>query len=361
MSENTRDRIVFLDYMRVFAFISVLIGHKFEPEMAAMLSASADHALLNTIATFLYNICYGGAAGVIVFFITSGYIITHVLQTESSPDFLIKRLFRIYPLYIAAVIIEALTYYPFTGTIETSLKILIPRMLLIGDFFETPYALGGVEWTLRVELVFYLFMALLKATGILGRTTWLPLALLAVTLTLYALPEFPAADQWLHGYFTLYAPFLFIGICLYLLQTKKSPAYLCLPVIITITALFIKNLAILHPAWSVFNFAIPAVLIFISAWLGRKHLPDSRVLRLLSNMTYSIYLFHNWLWKIITKNLKIHEIDYLPVKIQALIVLFFVCYIAHKTIELKAIKAGRYLTVYFKKKKAYPVETSQTT
>ena len=99
MSENTNERIVFLDYMRVFAFISVLIGHKFEPEMTAMLSASADHALLNTVTTFLYNICYGGAAGVIVFFITSGYIITHVLQTESSPDFLIKRLFRIYPLY----------------------------------------------------------------------------------------------------------------------------------------------------------------------------------------------------------------------------------------------------------------------
>ncbi|NWD77520.1 acyltransferase [Pseudomonas gingeri] len=361
MSANANERIVFLDYMRVFAFISVLIGHKFEPEMAAMLSASTDNAVLHTIANFLYNICYGGAAGVIVFFITSGYIITHVLQTESPSDFLIKRFFRIYPLYIAAVIIEALTYYPLTGTIETSLKVLIPRTLLIGDFFDTPYALGGVEWTLRIELMFYLFMTLLKATGILGRTTWLPLVLLAATLTLYALPQIPAADQWLHGYFTLYAPFLFIGICLYLLQTKKSPAYLCLPVIIIITEFFIRELAILHPAWSVFNFAIPAILIFISAWLGRKHLPDSRALRLLSNMTYSIYLFHNWLWKIITKTLKTHEIDYLPVKLQALIVLFLVCYLAHKTIELNAIKAGKYLTVYFKKKKACPAETSQAT
>ncbi|NWB97474.1 acyltransferase [Pseudomonas gingeri] len=355
------ERIVFLDYMRVFAFLSVLIGHKFEPEITAMLSASTDNALLHTIANFFYNICYGGAAGVIVFFITSGYIITHVLQTESSPDFLIKRLFRIYPLYITALIIEAFSYYLLTGIIETSPKIWIPRVLLIGDFFKTPYALGSVEWTLRIELMFYLFMALLKATGVLGKTTWMPLILLTATLALHALPQFPAADQWLHGYFNLYAPFLFIGVCIYLLQTKKASAYLCLSVIVIIAAFFIKKLAILHPTWSTFNFAIPAILIFTSAWLGRKHLPDSRILRLLSNMTYSVYLFHNWLWSYIINLLKKHEIDYLPMKLQGVIILFFACYLAHKTIELNAIKAGKSLTVYFKSKKACPAETSQAT
>ena len=35
-----------------------------------------------------------GGAGVVVFFLVSGYIIAHVLQTEAARQFLLKRFFR---------------------------------------------------------------------------------------------------------------------------------------------------------------------------------------------------------------------------------------------------------------------------
>ena len=359
MADSIKGRIVFLDYMRVFAFVSVLIGHKFEAEITTMLSASSDQALLRVIATFLYNICYGGAAGVIVFFITSGYIITHVLQSESPVEFFIKRIFRIYPLYIAAVVMEALSYYALTGSIETSLRVWIPRILLIGDFFETPHALGGVEWTLRVEIMFYLFMTILKATGILNKTTWLPLVVLTATLALYALPQIPGPTIWINGYFTLYAPFLFIGVCIYLMQTQKASAYLCVAAIIIIAAFFVKTLPVFHPTWSTFNFAIPAICIFVGAWALRSVLPDSGALRLLSSMTYSIYLFHNWLWGFILVAVEKFGSSHISVKAQTLIILFFACYMAHRAIELNAIKLGKRLTVYFSQTNKNRLNTSQ--
>ena len=106
-------RIVFLDYMRIFAFASVLIGHKFYKSLMAALSDPNIHTtLFKTLGEWLAPLCLGGAAGAVVFFLTSGYIITHVLRSEKPGEFLIKRFFRIYPLYVTAIIIEtAVNYY----------------------------------------------------------------------------------------------------------------------------------------------------------------------------------------------------------------------------------------------------------
>lgn len=336
-----KGRIVFLDYMRVFAFVSVLAGHKFSEELTYILSFHADNVITHSLCSFIYNICYGGAAGVIVFFITSGYIITHVLRIESSLEFLIKRAFRIYPLYIAAVLMETVSNYAFSGYLETSIYVWIPRLLLIGDFFNTPLALSNVEWTLRIEIMFYVFMALLKCVGILEKTAWLPLVMLTSTLALYALPQIPGPEYWLHGYITLYTPFLFLGVCIYLLQAKIAPPILCIAAIIIITTFFVKKLAIFHPAWASINFAIPAVLIFMSALALNNKLPDGKLLRLLSSMTYSIYLFHNWGWNFIEIWTAKHGLELIPEKIQTLTILLVGCYITHRLIEINSIKHGK--------------------
>lgn len=99
-------RIVFLDYMRIFAFISVLIGHKFYIELLESTVNPNIHSTLKFFISLLLPVTAGGGAGVVVFFLTSGYIITHVLSTEKPIEFLIKRAFRIYPLYAFAVIMQ---------------------------------------------------------------------------------------------------------------------------------------------------------------------------------------------------------------------------------------------------------------
>ena len=55
---------------------------------------------------------------------------------------------------MVAVLMEAAINSFFYGVFP-DMSVLVPQLLLIGDFFGTPYSLGGVEWTLRVEVLFY--------------------------------------------------------------------------------------------------------------------------------------------------------------------------------------------------------------
>ena len=83
------ERVVFLDWLRIYAFASVLIGHKFNGPVVR--AAQADTGWLRWPARVLWPFIEGGGAGVVVFFLISGYIITQVLQRERSPEFRIKR------------------------------------------------------------------------------------------------------------------------------------------------------------------------------------------------------------------------------------------------------------------------------
>ncbi len=102
----SQKRLLFLDYLRVFAFLSVLIGHKFYDQLLSIIDNSSIYSAPKLLVTFLLPFFMGGGAGVVVFFIVSGYIITRVLTFETTTSFLVKRIFRIYPLYIAAVLIQ---------------------------------------------------------------------------------------------------------------------------------------------------------------------------------------------------------------------------------------------------------------
>jgi peptidoglycan/LPS O-acetylase OafA/YrhL len=170
----------------------------------------------------------------VVFFFTSGYIITHVLQAETTIEFLIKRVFRIYPLYIFAVLTEVFLGSMVHGVGLPPLSILIPRLLLLGDFFDTGYSLGGVDWTLRIEIMFYVFMAALKSTGLLKRSDWLPAVFVLCTGVLHMVGPFPVFAGWSNGYFTLYGPFLFIGSVIYLAEHQIARKKYCIASIVLI-------------------------------------------------------------------------------------------------------------------------------
>ncbi|RSM21609.1 hypothetical protein C5B78_22470 [Aeromonas salmonicida] len=100
------NRILFLDYLRVFAFLSVLIAHKYSESLSIAANDMNVHATLRLMALTLYQVFEGGGVGVIVFFLISGYIITCVARREGVNTFVVRRFFRIYPLYAFAVMIE---------------------------------------------------------------------------------------------------------------------------------------------------------------------------------------------------------------------------------------------------------------
>lgn len=360
MSSNSSGRLAFLDYMRAFAFLSVLIGHKFFPDLIIAINDPTNHITLRYFLELLVPLCVGGAAGVVVFFLTSGYIITHVLQSETPADFVVKRIFRIYPLYIFAVLAEILTGYYVDGTPLPPMAILIPRLMLIGDFFDIPNALAGVEWTLRIEILFYLFMAVMKTLGAFSRQCMLPFAYIAVAVLLYASPAFPSIGHWNAAYVNSYSLFLLLGSTIYLIQKRYADFGVCIAACATCLVLFLMKIADVQPGWKDSHYAVIALAIFLAAlYLGPK-LKDSRALRLTSDLTFSIYLFHNWLWDYILMPASKTGLQGLPLKLLTAAALFIACYAFHLSVERAGLKLGRTVLRAMKSARSSPSTTLAT-
>ncbi len=159
-SSATRDpaRLDWLDLLRGVAALMVALHHAlyyFVPPVWAQMTRWIDP----------------GKAGVLLFFLISGYIVPASLERKGSVrGFWIGRAFRIYPLLLAtcaAVLVpvslgwweprpEAEGMDPFLGTVA--------HLTMLQDLLAVP-SLLNVLWTLSYEMVFYLLVAALFVTG----------------------------------------------------------------------------------------------------------------------------------------------------------------------------------------------------
>jgi exopolysaccharide production protein ExoZ len=104
-----------------------------------------------------------GYLGVNFFFAISGYVISHVCDrsTFSVATFVIKRFFRLYPVYWC-VVLAVIVLVPFGVTMPTNYQfahILYSMTLLPTKEGLAPFL--PVTWSLEYELVFYLLAAVL--------------------------------------------------------------------------------------------------------------------------------------------------------------------------------------------------------
>jgi peptidoglycan/LPS O-acetylase OafA/YrhL len=332
-------RIAYLDYLRIFAFISVLIGHKFTSNITAAIANDKLHATPKLMLEWLIALVHGGGAGVIVFFLVSGYIISQVLSVEQTTSFLIRRVFRIYPLYIVAVLIQIFIQNTWESL---SLKTVVLQLLLLGDFFNVPYTLKGVEWTLRVEIIFYGFMAALKYTGFWNERKHFLIFILLITIGLMSqLPAFPYG--LFRGYFLIYGPFLFVGVGFWLYEQAWISFGWFFLLIIMVFVNYFYLISCYQPGWLSAQFAILGFLLFTLAYIFRFKFQSTAFILVCSDLTYSVYLFHNWMFDF----LKSHLIAIFTLTDSAnlfsLALLFAICYLLHRIIERPANKLGRVL------------------
>lgn len=102
----TNQRIAFLDYMRILAFTLVVMGHKFNIDLLTWANDPNTHTTLQYTYKLLSDASLGGAMGVVIFFLVSGYIIPYVLQKESTFEFYLKRVFRIYRFTLVQLLLK---------------------------------------------------------------------------------------------------------------------------------------------------------------------------------------------------------------------------------------------------------------
>src|SRR4051812_36573379 len=158
-----------------------------------------------------------GFYAVQLFFIISGFVISLTLEKCSNwRDFAFSRLSRLYPAYWAALsLMVVVERFAFGETLWVGGY--AANLTMLQEFIGFPN-LDGVFWSLSVEMAFYAIMAIVFATGLLGRievvaAIWLVVACLWSLLDQYLGFVLPA---FLPRYLILrHVPFFVAGIMFY--------------------------------------------------------------------------------------------------------------------------------------------------
>jgi peptidoglycan/LPS O-acetylase OafA/YrhL len=329
--------MAFIDSMRLLAASLVLLQHLFEVR-----SGFAKTWLIPLAP---------GVAGVAIFFFISGYVIP--MATRNGLDvreFMVRRLFRIYPLYLVTLALIALAgathFLPQLDFVsEAPLRVWIPNVLLIAEYVQVRPFLG-VSWTLAVELVWY---ALFAASFIVfGKRAadrldvFVPVTLVAMAvISLLVGVRIPLGRPTM-----IYAAV--IGFQCYRFHMNAIDARglvrsISVFVLVTLASTYVSFGIFKHPNLTLAQAMGPWIVsttIFLG-WVLYRPIREARILNggllpALGAMSYSIYLLHP---------LATAAADgYLPEALQvptAVVLTFALSWLGFYLIEKPGIRAGR--------------------
>jgi len=247
-----------------------------------------------------------GLYGVDLFFVLSGFIITHISlkklgdnsnKYKTIKEFFIHRALRIYPVYWLFTLIVLAIYLAKPELVNSSAK-NAPDIL--GSFLLTApkdSLLLAVGWTLSFELYFYLVFGLVYALGKKSLPfLWFAWAFFVSFFNLL-FPESIINHHLLH---IATSPLVFEFICGsmvgYWAHSNPKNHKISLPSLaISIIYIIIiqKYNAELPEDWSrSLLMAIPCALLVLASINLEKHFKWTNPLILIGNASYSIYLSH---------------------------------------------------------------------
>ncbi len=175
-----------LDALRFFAFFGVFVFHAF-PHYQSFYSANAVAPWLNSV---LIPTVISGAYGVDLFFALSAYLITGLLLRERAATgtldlrgFYLRRILRIWPLYLSFVAFAALL-----SVVSPAHKLgwhyVAGYTLLAGNWVYVVYGLpGGFTiplWTVSIEEQFYLTWPLAVRHATVRGMAWIAVGVLVL-------------------------------------------------------------------------------------------------------------------------------------------------------------------------------------
>lgn len=280
-----------LQYLRFFAALLVVLGHAWQ--MVPIVGVGD-----------LGSGFKGGASGVDMFFAISGFIMVHITADRpvSPGQFFTDRVARISPSYwvitllMAAILIVAPSVFRSASFDMAS---------LITSLFFIPWPSNAVPgatpllqigWTLNYEMLFYAIFAL----GMLVSRDWrVPIAAIVITLLVSMQLVW---DNRTNDFFQFYSSTIMLefvfGMMIALVFRRYRPGNAVLAVLAV--------LAVAAFAWALTNsmwrldqmrflvWGVPAALVVASVTAAdlRGIVPHVKILLLLGNASYAIYLTH---------------------------------------------------------------------
>lgn len=245
-----------------------------------------------------------GALGVILFFLSSGFLLAHGTERGNRRTFAVKRILKIYPPLIVSFasfyLVQNLVTL-ITGSAnywsDFTAKQWVLGGTLLNYFYGIPDVINGTTWFLFPTLIFY-FLGFLLYPWIAKRPRACVIAMETFLLACYAasaLLQLPTALAEITK-MSWYLVFPIFGMLLYYLWNNQMgfPSFLILGGINY--GFMIKGIRMFNPAYyETLPYAVSfayAFMLFSIALLLNDKIKHYRAVGYLSKISYSVYVTH---------------------------------------------------------------------
>ncbi len=281
-------RLFGLDALRGFAALCVVLFHytlRYPRFMAGLGMASTP-----LFAGFTQE--DAGIVPVLWFFLISGFVIAWTVERSRTPaDFIVSRFSRLYPAYWASMILTVGLglLWPLPGVKLSTAQVLV-NLTMLQEYVLVPNV-AGVYWSLAVELLFYIYAAVLLAAGLWRHVHRVALAWIVLALAAFFAERAGMYVPWRVSQILLlrYAPFLAAGMMLYALWRGHHPLSSAITLGLCTLAIIISY----HPLPAATCLAA-MVIIAVSA-RGEAGWFAPSPLVWLGGISYALYLSHEHL------------------------------------------------------------------
>ena len=298
-------RFVFLDALRAIAVSVVMYSHIVGIFLHQHHDSSTTAYVIQGFAAKPLVLALNlGNFGVVVFFLVSGFIVTHTGYAEGPRQYAIKRFLRIYPMLVVAVLLSACLFlvglHPVTtgeSSAVTPLTVLT-NATLANNLIAPMVVLVVVTWTLIIEVLFYAM--LLVALPLMRRRVWPVIAgelgLIAIVMATEHLVR-PTSSWFLFAVNVSYLPALLIGQAIWAVWSRHVPLWVgaVFAVVAWIEYVWAGNPGMGRNDHVYDHNLLLAIPVFLVALLLERKLRPTRWVGWLADRSYSVYLLHGLL------------------------------------------------------------------
>ena len=360
-------RIVFANQLRAVAALCVVLSHLagvyilMGPLVGWITSSPVTHvgepAILHLTRVPDFNF---GAFGVAVFFLISGFVIPFSLRQRRSAAFLVARALRIYPTLWAALLLEWLAVFAQSHLYGRPMAFQVRMYVWNGLLADT--IIGNnvdlVNWTLAIEVKFYILMAVLRPWVLAGRVApllaWSGFAIVVAAAEQHGLIHFSTAlaDE------PMCIGFMLIGTVFHFHMTGRLGAVPALAAGTLLVALFllcwrVGPIQVQIP--SVPASYIDALALFLVAYVARRVFRPVRWLDALADISYPLYLIHSIIgYSVMTFVIVRFRLPYDAALAIALVVVVPLAWALHRLVERPSLRTGKRLARRMAPRKANP-------
>lgn len=359
------NKFLFANQLRGIAVLAVLLTHWFGVywgmrDLVAQYTLSEVQQAPVSLAFHLVSswpFFNFGAFGVSIFFLISGFVIPFSLEKLNARGFLIARLFRIFPTYLfglglSLIIISLSGWFwgkPFIWGVGT----IISNALLVFNLLGVN-TIDLVNWTLAVEIKFYLICALLIPFIRQGKV-WMFLAFGLLTFLVNFKVQGIAfrigiapVNTALFAFATemMYISYMMIGIFFYYtIKNKISPLQLGIYSLIQLSFVsatwYVSALAVQFPNIT-FNY-LWSFILFSAAYYWRDKFRPLKWLDRMADVSYPMYAMHSLIGYTFIKILMHFGITFFVAAAITLVLVYGIALFIHHFVEKPSTEYGKRL------------------